>query len=72
MERRNITIERDDGGSVATFSLTAVLVVVALIALFVWQPWISTTTTNTNRNAAMVTQPGNQSPSGPRTQEGSH
>ena len=63
MEERNISVDRENGGSLATFSLIAVVVVALLIALFVWQPWNATggnattngtttnsTTTNTNPN----------------------
>jgi hypothetical protein len=46
MERRNTIIERDNGQSMATFSLIAVIVVVALIGLFVWQPWNVSTRSN--------------------------
>jgi hypothetical protein len=48
VEERNISVDRENGGSLAAFSLVAVIVVVALIALFVWQPWNSTTTSRTN------------------------
>jgi hypothetical protein len=57
MEERNVTVDRENGGSLATFSLVAVIVVVALIALFVWQPWNSTSTTRTNSTNTTVTQP---------------
>ncbi len=46
MEERNVIV-RDNGGSTAAFSLIAVVVVVGLIGLFIWQPW----------NTAPETQP---------------
>ena len=58
MEERNVSIDRENGGSLATFSLVAVIVVVALIALFVWQPWNSTSTSRTSGASTTITQPG--------------
>jgi hypothetical protein len=58
MEERNITGERDNGGAMATFSLVAVLVIVALIGLFVWQPWNQTSTTHTTTNSSTPNRSG--------------
>jgi predicted negative regulator of RcsB-dependent stress response len=63
MEERNVTVDRDNAGSLAAFSLVAVLVVVALIGLFVWQPWTSSTTTQRSANQT-VTQPGTNGTTG--------
>jgi cytoskeletal protein RodZ len=63
MEERNVTVDRDHAGSLAAFSLVAVLVVVALIGLFVWQPWTSSTTTQRSANQT-VTQPGTNGTTG--------
>ena len=63
MEERNVTVDRDHAGSLAAFSLVAVLVVVALIGLFVWQPWSSSTTTQRSANQT-VTQPGTNGTTG--------
>ncbi len=54
MNNRSKTAEHDNGSSMATFSLVAVIVVVGLIALFVWQPWNLTTPNATTT----ITQPG--------------
>gem|GEM_PF-4207911 len=42
MDDRNI-IARDGGGSVATASFLALLVIAAIIAVCIWQPWDNTT-----------------------------
>jgi hypothetical protein len=47
MQERNVVV-RDNGGSVAAFSIVAVIVVAAVVALFVWQPWNATSTQRTN------------------------
>jgi len=54
VDDRTKTGERDSGSSMATFSLVAVIVVVGLIALFVWQPWNLTSPNSTTT----ITQPG--------------
>lgn len=64
MEERNVTVDRDNGGSLAAFSLVAVLVVVALIGLFVWQPWSGSTTTQQHSVNQTVTQPGTNGTTG--------
>ncbi|HEX3551060.1 MAG TPA: hypothetical protein VHT53_11820 [Candidatus Elarobacter sp.] len=51
-------MDRENGSSLATFSLVAVIVVVALIALFVWQPWNQTT--RANGTSTSVTTPVGQ------------
>jgi hypothetical protein len=55
MDERNISIDRESGGSLATFSLVAVFVVVALIALFVWQPWNTTQDSGTTTSGTSGT-----------------
>ncbi|GAC1411195.1 MAG: hypothetical protein NVSMB64_20830 [Candidatus Velthaea sp.] len=55
MEERNVVV-RDNGGSMAAFSLIAVIVVVGLIALFVWQPWNSTSTSRTTDHSTTTQQ----------------
>jgi len=57
-DRTNVG-DRDSGNAMATFSLVAVIVVVGLIALFVWQPWNITTRTN---STTTITQPGAAAP----------
>ena len=47
MQERNVVV-RDNGGSVATFSIIAVIIVAAVVALFVWQPWNTTSTQRSN------------------------
>jgi predicted secreted protein len=59
MDDRTNLAERDTGNSMATFSLVAVIIVVGLIALFVWQPWNVTTRTNATTT---ITQPGAAAP----------
>jgi hypothetical protein len=56
VDERKIIIERESGGSMANFSLVAVLVLVGLIALFVWQPW--NTTLSTPAMKTTIAQPG--------------
>jgi hypothetical protein len=41
MEERNVIV-RESGRAVATGSLVAVIAIAVLIALFVWQPWNTT------------------------------
>ncbi|MGD1066341.1 MAG: hypothetical protein ABR975_05950 [Vulcanimicrobiaceae bacterium] len=65
MERRNTLVERDNGQAMATFSLIAVIVVVALIGLFVWQPWnMSTRTSSTTTVTAPAPAAGGAANSG--------
>src|ERR1700680_1373191 len=64
MEERNVTVDRENGGSLATFSLVAVIVVVALIALFVWQPWNATSTTRSDGNTTATSSGTNTGTSG--------
>jgi predicted secreted protein len=59
VEDRTKLVDRESGNSMATFSLVAVIVVVGLIALFVWQPWNITTRTN---STTTITQPGAAAP----------
>lgn len=63
----NSSVARDDSGSLATFSLLAVIVVVALIALFVWQPWNATTTSRSNTNTTIQQSGGASSTNGTST-----
>ena len=58
MEEHDVTVDRENGGSLAVFSLVAVVIVVALIALFVWQPWNQTT--RSNGTSTSVTTPVGQ------------
>jgi hypothetical protein len=41
MHERNV-LGRESGGSVATASFVAIIVIAVLVALFVWAPWEST------------------------------
>jgi len=51
--------EHDNGNAMATYSLVAVIVVVGLIALFVWQPWSLTSRTDVT---TAIAQPGAAAP----------
>ncbi len=39
MDQRNIVVRDEGGDKVPALSFVAVVVVAAVIALFVWQPW---------------------------------
>ncbi len=39
MDERNVVIVRDEGSSIGTFSLVAILIMAGVIALMIWQPW---------------------------------
>lgn len=58
-DRTNAIDARENGSAMATFSLVAVIVVVGLIALFVWQPWNITTRSN---STTTINQPGAAAP----------
>jgi len=55
MNNHSTMDEPNSGNAMATFSLVAVIVVVGLIALFVWQPWNLTTD---SQSTITITQPG--------------
>jgi hypothetical protein len=55
MDDRSVIGDHSSGNAMATFSLVAVIVVVGLIALFVWQPWNVTTEM---QSATTIAQPG--------------
>jgi len=58
-DRTQVIEVRDSGSTMATFSLVAVIIVVGLIALFVWQPWNVTTRSN---STTTINQPGAAAP----------
>jgi hypothetical protein len=70
MEERNISVDRDTGGSLATFSLVAVIVVVALIGLFVWQPWNATSTRSDGTTTTTTSSGTNTGTTGSSTTTG--
>lgn len=65
MQERNVVV-RDGSGSVATMSLVAVIIIAALVALFVWQPWNSTSTQRTDSTTIQQGTTGSQ-PAGSTT-----
>ena len=65
MDDRNVVV-RDSDSSVATFGIIAVIIVAALVALFVWQPWNTTsqTTNHTTINQTVPAPAGGDNTSG--------
>jgi hypothetical protein len=57
MQHRNV-IERRGDGSIGIVSLIAAFVVAALIALFIWQPWDTTTAYHTFTPTSRLSGPG--------------
>jgi len=56
MQERPVVVKEGGGNSAAMFAILAI-VVIAAIALFVWQPWNATGNKTTN----VIVQPGGQS-----------
>lgn len=69
MVERTEVVRESEGGSVAMLGLIAVIIVAAVVALFVWQPWNTpgaqhTTTTIVNPPAAGTAAGGSSMSSG--------
>lgn len=55
---RDPVVVRDGNGNTTAVVIFGIIIVAALIGLFVWQPWNSSTHTSTDSNTT-VTQPAN-------------
>lgn len=68
MEQRPVYVKESNGAaSVAAVVVIGVIVIAALVALFIWQPWSA----GAQHNTTIVTTPGTSTGSGAGTSGGS-